>query len=169
MLLCLLPLYPFLGNKPMFLLSTKKMTNHVPTTTDQFPCYVVWKRYLSGWFSFLQENNVLTSFLSGFIPGDSSVNQLLYNVFCKALDDGLEVRSVFFHIRKAFDRVWHKGLLHKLKYTGVSGELLLWFKNYLSGCFTWCELPVEGLATRINLGTIAFPDLYQWHCLWHWV
>ena len=36
-------------------------------------------------FSFLQENNVLTSF--GFIPGDSSVNQLtfLYNVFCKAL------------------------------------------------------------------------------------
>ena len=26
----------------------KKMTNHVPTTTDQFPCFVVWKRYLSG-------------------------------------------------------------------------------------------------------------------------
>jgi len=25
----------------------KKMTNHVPTATDQFHCYVVWKRYLS--------------------------------------------------------------------------------------------------------------------------
>ena len=29
-------------------------------------------------FSFLQENNVLTSFQSGFIPGDSSVNQLTF-------------------------------------------------------------------------------------------
>ena len=86
-------------------------------------------------FSFLQENNVLTSFQSGFIQGDSSVNELtlLYNVFCKALDDELDVRSVFFDISKAFDRLWHKGLLHKLKSTGVSGELLLWFKHYLTG------------------------------------
>jgi len=47
-------------------------------------------------FSFLQENNVLTSFQSGFIPGDTPVNKLtfLYNVFCEALDDGLEVRSI---------------------------------------------------------------------------
>ena len=86
-------------------------------------------------FSFLQENNVLTSIQSGFIPGGSSVNELklLYNVFCKALDDELDVRSVFFDISKAFDRLWHKGLLHKLKSTGVSGELLLWFKHYLTG------------------------------------
>jgi len=54
-------------------------------------------------FSFIQENNVLTSFQSGYFPGVSSVNQLtfLYNVFCKTLDDGLEVRSVFFDIRKS--------------------------------------------------------------------
>ena len=91
-------------------------------------------------FSFLQENNVLTSFQSGFIPGDSSVNQLtfLYNVFCKALDDGLEVRSVFFDISKAFDRVWHKDLLHKHKSTGVSGELLLWFINRLTNRQLFC-------------------------------
>ena len=50
-----------------------------------------------------------------------------------SFDDGLEVRSVFFDISKAFDRIWHKGFLHKLKSTCVSGELLLWFKNYLTG------------------------------------
>ena len=95
-------------------------------------------------FSFLQENNVLTSFQTGFIPSDSSVNQLtfLYNVFCKALGDGLEVRSVFFDISKAFDRVWHKGLLHKLKSTGVSGELLLWFKHYLTNHHYLFECPL---------------------------
>ena len=40
---------------------------------------------------------------SGFVPGDSTVNQLvdIYNTFCKALDNGLEVRAVFCDISKA--------------------------------------------------------------------
>ena len=39
------------------------------------------------------ENDILTPLQSGFIPGDSTVNQLifLYNAFCKALDAGKEV------------------------------------------------------------------------------
>ena len=32
---------------------------------------------------------------------------------------------------KAFDRVWHAGLLRKLEAAGVTGKLLNWFKNYL--------------------------------------
>jgi hypothetical protein len=32
---------------------------------------------------------------------------------------------------KAFDRVWHKGLLHKLARAGIAGKLLAWLKNYL--------------------------------------
>ena len=35
-------------------------------------------------------------------------------------------------ITKAFDRVWHKGLQHKLKAICISGDLLNWFANYLS-------------------------------------
>ena len=37
-----------------------------------------------------------------------------------------------FDISKAFDRVWHKGLLFKLKQNGINGKLLLWISNYLS-------------------------------------
>ena len=44
---------------------------------------------------------------------------------------GKEVRVVFCDTRKAFYRVWHAGLLHKLKAAGVQGELLKWFTNYL--------------------------------------
>ena len=71
---------------------------------------------------------------SGFMPSDSTVNQLvsMYNTFCEALDNGLEVRVVFFDISKAFDKVWHKGLLYKLQKAGICGELLLWLKSYLS-------------------------------------
>ena len=60
-------------------------------------------------FNHLRDNNLLSSLQSGFLPGDSTVNQLtfLYNTFCQALDSGKEVRAVFCDISKAFDRVWH--------------------------------------------------------------
>ena len=85
-------------------------------------------------FNNLQNNNILSSLQSGFIPGDSTVNQLtyLYHTFCEALDAGKEVRAVFCDISKAFDRVWHAGLIHKLEAAGVAGEALGWFKDYLS-------------------------------------
>ncbi|MCG8032214.1 MAG: endonuclease/exonuclease/phosphatase family protein [Candidatus Thiodiazotropha taylori] len=85
-------------------------------------------------FNHLQNNNILSSLQSGFMPGDSTVNQLtfLYHTFCEALDAGKEVRAVFCDISKAFDRVWHKGLVFKLKAAGVTGSVLHWFNNYLS-------------------------------------
>ena len=33
---------------------------------------------------------------------------------------------------KAFDKVWHEGLIFKLKQNGIDGKLLNLFKNYLS-------------------------------------
>ena len=71
---------------------------------------------------------------SGYRPGDSTVNQLVYLVhkIHEAFEQGKEVRMVFIDISKAFDRVWHKGLLHKLKLIGVRGPLLSWFESCLS-------------------------------------
>ena len=58
-------------------------------------------------YNHLQENNMLSSFQSGFIPGYLTINQLtyLYHTFCEALDSGKEVRVVFCDISKAFDRI----------------------------------------------------------------
>ncbi|MES9994314.1 MAG: reverse transcriptase family protein, partial [Candidatus Thiodiazotropha sp.] len=85
-------------------------------------------------FNFLRANTVLTNLQSGFIPADSTVNQLvdIYNTFCKALDEGKEVRAIFCDVSKAFDRVWHQGLLFKLKSVGITDSLLDWFEDYLS-------------------------------------
>ena len=101
------------------------------------------------------ENDILTPLQSGFIPGDSTVNQLLflYNAFCKALDAGKEVRVIFCDISKAFDRVWHAGLIHKLRAAGISGNLLDWFTNYLFKRRQRVVLPgVESLWTFIKAG-----------------
>ena len=85
-------------------------------------------------YSFLVSNNKISSLQSGFTQNDSTVFQLtdIYNTFCSAIDCGKEVRVVFCDISKAFDRVWHKGLIYKLKRVGIRGTLLNWFNNYLS-------------------------------------
>ena len=85
-------------------------------------------------YNFIHSNNLLSKHQSGFIPGDSTVNQLayLYHTFCEALDDKKDVRIVFCDVSKAFDRVWHKGLIYKLQKLGIHGSLLSWLRNYLS-------------------------------------
>ena len=85
-------------------------------------------------YNYISENQLLTPFQSGFVPGDSTTNQLLhtYHTFCEAVDSGKEVRAVFCDISKAFDRVWHRGLLYKLTRIGCSDEVTKWFTSYLS-------------------------------------
>ncbi len=85
-------------------------------------------------FNFFRENFVITIFQSRFLPGMSTVTQLLevYHYFCSAVDEGKEIRVVFLDITKAFDRVWHKGLIYKLKRCGIHGRLLAWFADYLN-------------------------------------
>ena len=81
---------------------------------------------LSSLFVYLNYNNLLNSNQSGFRPGDSCVHQLIpitHNI-CKAFDanPSLEVSEVFLYLSKAFDKVWHDGLLYKLRRMGICGE-----------------------------------------------
>ena len=83
-------------------------------------------------FNHLRDNNLIHKMQSGFIPKDSTTHQLvyLYHVLGEALDNNKKVRVVFGDISKAFDRVWHAGLLIKLSSIGITGQLNNWFSNY---------------------------------------
>ena len=87
-------------------------------------------------YSYLNANNLITNNQSGFRPGDSTTDQLLYlvNEIHQAFENpkSLEVRAVFLDISKAFDKVWHDGLIFKLMQNGISGSLLMFFQNYLN-------------------------------------
>ena len=77
-------------------------------------------------FKHLESNNLLANQQSGFRPGDSCVNQLIsitHEIF-SAFDcnPSLEVRGVFLDISKAFDKVWHKVILSKLRQHGSLGK-----------------------------------------------
>ena len=69
----------------------------------------------------LLENGLISSKQSGFRPGDSCINQLLSinQEISNAFDIGFEVRRLFFDISKAFDKVWHVGLIYKLRQNGI--------------------------------------------------
>ena len=98
-------------------------------------CGKVFERLLyNKMFSFFSENDLISPKQSGFRPGDSCTNQLLSiaHEILSAFDDGHEVRGVFLDISKAFDRVWHEGLLFKLQQYGISGELITLIKDFLS-------------------------------------
>ena len=87
-------------------------------------------------YNHLTTNNLISKNQSGFRPGDSCSNQLLSFIhdIHKAFDDKncLEVRSIYLDMSKAFDKVWHDGLVFKLKQNGINGNLLLLLTDYLS-------------------------------------
>ena len=90
-------------------------------------------------YSYLESNNILSKSQSGFRKGDSCISQLLaitheiYSNFDAY--PSLETRGVFLDISKAFDKVWHEGLLYKLKSYGISGPLLILIKSFLANRF----------------------------------
>ena len=86
-------------------------------------------------FNYFQSNRLFTTSQPGFLPGDSCIAQLLSIIheIQTAFDENptVDVRGVFLDLSKAFDKVWHDGIIFKLKAYGVEGELLSLLKNYL--------------------------------------
>ena len=69
---------------------------------------------------------------SGFISEDSCINQLLYisHEMYSSFNEGLEVRSVFLDISKAFHKVWHYGIIFKATQNGISENLLNLLRDF---------------------------------------
>ena len=114
-------------------------------------------------FEFFIANNLISKNQSGFRPGDSCINQLLsitHEIY-QSFDDNLEVRAVFLDISKAFDKVWHKGLIFKLKQNGISDKIL----NIITGFFSFRKQrvvlngkPPHGLALK----QVCSRDHHMW-------
>ena len=144
-----------------------KMNNYRPVSLLSIVGKLMERIVFKYIYNFFKENFVITVFQSGFLPGCSTVTQLLevYHQLCQAVDRGKEVRIVFLDISKAFDRVWHKGLIFKLKQAGIGGKLLDWFCDYLherlqrvvinGQCSKWQEIKAG-----VPQGSVLGPTLF---------
>ena len=108
-------------------------------------------------FEYLEENNLLCPNQSGFRPSDSCENQLLsilheiYKSFgCNPPKD---VRGIFLDLSKAFDRVWHDGLIYKINRIVITGNSLNLIESFLSNRFQRVVLNGQSSSwTPVNAG-----------------
>ena len=151
------------GNKSDF-------SNYRPISLLSIVSKVCEKLIFKNVYNYVKDHMLITLHQSGFTAGDSTVHQLLYlyDTFCKALDDKKDVRIIFCDQSKAFDRVWHKGLLYKLNCIGIVGPLNRWFSDYLTNRRQ--RVSVDGVLSEYGVieagvpqGSILGPLLFLIH------
>ena len=155
----------------------KKSLNNRLIIMGHFLFFVFWARYFIELYSnMFRGNSLISRWQSGFLQWFSIVTQLLemYHQFYNAINEGKDVKIVYLDLSKAFDLVWHKGLLFKLNKFGIGCNLLKWFSDYLSNHFqrviingrclvkSYC-----GGSSWLCIGSIAFSCICQWYYLSH--
>jgi len=83
--------------------------------------------------SHLESNNLISVCQHGFLRRRGCVTNLLESLDrCTiAVAKGINVDVILLDFAKAFDKVWHAGLISKLQALGVSGKLLSWVEDFL--------------------------------------
>ena len=108
----------------------QKIKNYRPTSLLPITGKILESLLHDRMFEFLTENNLISDNQSGFKPGDLCINQLLSIT--------LEFINILMIILKSeqfsyeFNKVWHKGLIYKLKQNGISGNILSTIIDFLS-------------------------------------
>jgi len=83
----------------------------------------------------IEKNNLISDSQYGFRKARSTGDLLTYasHMWSSAAEAFGETRAVSLDVAKAFDRVWHSGLIAKLPSYGFSPSLIAWLENYLQG------------------------------------
>ena len=111
----------------------------------------------------LRRDNLISEFQSGLTPGDSTTNQLIHinNSILSSLDNYEDVIGCFLDLTRAFDTVWHKGLLYKLERYGIRDtangtQLHSWFQSYLKD--RGHRVSIDGKLSGIRYINAAVPQ-----------
>ena len=98
--------------------------------------------------------------------GRSTLSQLIlhHDQILQAMEEGSNIDAVYLDFAKAFDKVDHGLLLHKLKQMGVKGKLGRWIQNFLKGRPEIPQIPAQiWNSTRECAWPNPLPDIHIRH------
>ena len=85
-------------------------------------------------YHWLESNQILNNAQAGFRKGSRTEDQLFR--FVQSTMDGFQqgkhTSAVFIDLQQAYDRVWRKGLLMKMRNMGIHGKMLQWIHAFLT-------------------------------------
>ena len=84
--------------------------------------------------SHLETNNLITPHQHGFRRYRSTLTQLLhhFDIILQILESNKNADTIYLDLSKAFDKVNHQILLHKLEQMKITGKVLAWIKTFLT-------------------------------------
>ena len=103
----------------------KKGKSRFVVTINQFHYQAMLASLSNELFSSICTITFFENELSGLLPCHSIVHHLIEFVqnTCMSLENHEASCQLFCDIFKAFDRVWHRGLIHKLEKCGIKGDI----------------------------------------------
>ena len=109
-------------------------SNYRPISLTSVICKVLERIIRKQVFSFLDQKGCLNSTQHGFRPGRSCLSALLdvFDNIMHMLDSDSSVDMVYLDFSKAFDKVDHGILLHKLRALGITGNIGIWLFHFLT-------------------------------------
>ena len=107
--------------------------NYRPVSLTSILCKVLEGFIRDSIQKFFDDLNLYTTCQHGFRRKRSCVSQLLEVMedFTDFLDKGEAFDTIYLDFRKAFDSVPHERLLLKLEAYGISGQIIMWIRNFL--------------------------------------
>ena len=104
--------------------------NYRPVSLTSILCKTLESIIRDSIIKHMEANDLFSDKQVGFISGRSTVLQLLHvlNIWTEILDQGGDLEVVYCDFMKAFDKVPHHRLVHKIERYGIIGNTLGWIK-----------------------------------------
>jgi hypothetical protein len=107
--------------------------NYRPISLTSVCCKILEHIIARNIMQHAEKNNILYPLQHGFRKGRSCETQLIEFVddISKNLQEGRQTDILIMDFAKAFDKVNHSLLIHKLRYYGIDGKTTRWIQNWL--------------------------------------